>query len=198
MVFVKICGVRSARAAGAAAEAGADAIGFVFADSPRRVSLEQARRIARSLPPGVVRVAVMRHPTQAEWDEVIDGFRPDWLQTDAADFLRLGACPDVMPLPVFRDEPALDVRAVASTSQALFEARTSGAGQLANWSRAAELARTTRLILAGGLVPGNVTDAIRQVSPWGVDVSSGVESRRGRKDTARIAAFIEAARNTER
>lgn len=196
-MIVKICGVRSAMVAGAAAEAGADAIGFVFAESPRRVSIEQARRIARGLPRGVVRVAVMHHPTQAEWDEVIDGFRPDWLQTDAADFLRLGVCPDVMPLPVFRDNPVLDVRAVASAPQALFEAPTSGAGHMADWHRAAELARTTRLMLAGGLVPGNVAAAIRQVSPWGVDVSSGVESRRGRKDTAKIAAFIEAARMTE-
>lgn len=196
-MFVKICGVRSAGIAGAAVEAGADAIGFVFADSPRRVSVAQARRIARGLPSGVVRVAVMRHPTQAEWDEVIEGFRPDWLQTEAADFLRLGACPDVVPLPVFHDDPVLDRRAVASTPQALFEAPRSGAGQVADWRRAAELARTTRLMLAGGLVADNVAAAIRQVSPWGVDVSSGVESRRGRKDTAKIAAFIEAARSLE-
>ena len=196
-ICIKICGLTSPDMVSAAVDAGADAIGFVFADSPRRVTVDLACRIARTLPAHIVRVAVMRHPTQAEWDEVAGGFRPDWLQTDAADFAQLLIDAEVVRMPVFRDSPLLDANAVAAASQALFEAPDSGAGQRADWDRAAALARTTRLMLAGGLDPTNVVAAIRHVSPWGVDVSSGVEVRRGVKDKDKIAAFIEAVRGTE-
>lgn len=196
-IFVKICGLTSADVISAAVEAGADAIGLVFADSPRRVSIELAKRITQNLPTHIVRIAVMRHPTQAQWHEVASGFAPDWLQTDAADFTHLEVGEEFTHLPVFRDSPSLDASAVAVAPQALFEAPVSGSGQQANWDRAAELARTTRLMLAGGLEPNNVAGAIRQVSPWGVDVSSGVESRRGVKDKDKIAAFIQAVRETE-
>jgi len=192
-VFIKICGLTSFEMASAAVEAGADAVGFVFAESPRKVSVAAAREIASRLPANVIRVAVMRHPMQAEWDEVAAGFRPDWLQTDAEDFAHLDIGEDVIPMPVFRDSAALDAATVAAAPQALFEAPVSGAGQQADWKRAAELARTTRLMLAGGLDPDNVAVAIAQVAPWGVDVSSGVESSRGSKDRDKIAAFIQAA-----
>jgi len=192
-VFIKICGLTSFEMASAAVEAGADAVGFVFAESPRKVSVAAAREIASRLPANVIRVAVMRHPMQAEWDEVAAGFRPDWLQTDAEDFAHLDIGADVIPMPVFRDSAALDAATVAAAPQALFEAPVSGAGQQADWKRAAELARTTRLMLAGGLDPDNVAVAIAQVAPWGVDVSSGVESSRGSKDRDKIAAFIQAA-----
>jgi phosphoribosylanthranilate isomerase len=179
--------------ANAAVEAGADAVGFVFAESPRKVSVDMAREIASPLPAHIIRVAVMRHPTQAEWDEVAVGFCPDWLQTDAEDFARLKIGEEVIPMPVFRDSAVLDAAAVAAAPQALFEAPVSGAGQRADWARAGELAHTTRLMLAGGLDPDNVAAAIAQVAPWGVDVSSGVESRLGSKDRDKIAAFIQAA-----
>jgi phosphoribosylanthranilate isomerase len=196
-IFVKICGLMSPEIVSAAVDAGADAIGFVFADSPRLVSVDQANRIAGNLPAHIVRVAVMRHPTQAEWDEVASGFAPDWLQTDALDFAQLDVSEEVEHLPVFRDSASLDACAVAAAPQVLFEAPVSGSGQQANWDHAAELARTTHLMLAGGLDPENVAAAIRKVSPWGVDVSSGVESRRGVKDKDKIAAFIKAVRETE-
>jgi len=196
-IFVKICGLTSPDSVSAAIDAGADAIGFVFAESPRRVSVDLACSITRNLPVHIVRVAVMRHPTQAEWDVVAKDFCPDWLQTDAEDFARLHVGNAVVRMPVFRDSESLDASAVAAAPQALFEASISGAGQQANWSRAAELAGTTRLMLAGGLDAANVAGAIRQVSPWGVDVSSGVELRRGVKDRDKIAAFIEAVRETE-
>jgi len=196
-VFIKICGLTSPAMAVAAVEAGADAVGFVFAESPRRVSVDAARDIAGQLPADVIRVAVMRHPTQAEWDKVAAGFRPDWLQTDAEDFLNLNIGDNVTPMPVFRDSASLDATAVATSPQALFEAPVSGAGQQTDWVRAGELARTTRLMLAGGLDPDNVATAIAQVEPWGVDVSSGVESRRGVKDQDKIAAFIAAAKKAK-
>lgn len=196
-IFIKICGLTSPEIVNAAIDAGADAIGFVFADSPRRVSVEQACCITRDMPAHVVRVAVMRHPTQVEWNQVASDFRPDWLQTDAADFGRLEVGAVVVRLPVFRDSPSLAVAAVAAVPQALFEAPGSGVGQRADWDRAAQLAGTTRLMLAGGLNEENVASAIRQVSPWGVDVSSGVETHRGVKDRDKIAAFIDAVRDTE-
>jgi len=197
-IFIKICGLTSPGMIKAAIDAGADAIGFVFTESPRRISVEQACRITCDWPAHIVRVAVMRHPTQAEWDEVAFGFRPDWLQTDAEDFAQLAMGAAVVSLPVFRDSPSLDTDAVATVPQGLFEAPGSGVGQQANWTRAAELASTTRLILAGGLDATNVGVAIRQVSPWGVDVSSGVEASRGVKDQDKIAAFIKAVRATEK
>jgi len=196
-ICIKICGLTSADMISAAVDAGANAIGFVFTESPRQVSVARACDLARYLPAHVVRVAVMRCPTPAQWQEVATGFHPDWLQTDAADFTQLAVDDAVVRLPVFRDSASLDACAVASAPRALFEGAVSGAGQRANWDRAAELARTTRLMLAGGLDAGNVARAIRQVSPWGVDVSSGVETSRGVKDRDKITAFIQAVRETE-
>jgi phosphoribosylanthranilate isomerase len=92
-VFVKICGLTTAEALDAAVETGADAVGFVFAESPRKMSVAEAVALVRDLPDTVVRFAVMFHPTQAEWDEVAAGFAPDWIQTDAQDFSRLDIAP---------------------------------------------------------------------------------------------------------
>jgi len=195
-VFVKICGLSTPRSVAAAVVGGADAVGFVFAESPRRVTPVRARELCADLSPVMVRVAVMRHPTPAEWQAVADGFAPDWLQTDANDFAGLAVAEHFGRLPVYRDTHLPD-DSVTGEEPVLFEAGVSGAGQLADWGRAAELARGRKLVLAGGLTPDNVGDAIATVRPWGVDVSSGVESRRGVKDAGRIAAFIQAVREAE-
>ena len=100
-------------------------------------------------------------------------------------------------MPVYRDQANLDMAAVEREEQCLFEASESGAGQLADWKIARLLSRKTRLMLAGGLTPRNVGAAIRQVQPWGVDVSSGVEKSRGVKDPEQIAAFVNAVRQME-
>lgn len=197
-VFVKICGLSSTEAVGAAVDAGADAVGFVFAESPRRVTPARARELCGRLPPGVIRVAVMRHPAPAEWQAVAGGFGPDWLQTDVADFPGLAVAAPVRRLPVFRDTADVDLAAAAAGDLLLFEAADSGQGRQPDWARAAELARRTKLILAGGLTPENVAEAIRTVRPYGVDVSSGVESSRGVKDPRRIAAFVAAVRAAEK
>ena len=201
-VFVKICGLTTPKAVAAAVDAGADAVGFVFAESPRRVTPERAAELCADLSPVVVRVAVMRHPAPAEWDEVANGFGPDWLQTDAGDFTTLAVADRFGRLPVYRDTPdfdaaSLDASAPDVDEPVLFEAADSGRGARADWGRAAEVARTRRLVLAGGLTPDNVGEAIRIVRPWGVDVSSGVESKRGVKDLGRIAAFVQAVREAE-
>ncbi len=193
-VFVKICGFRTREAVEAAVDAGADALGFVFAPSPRHVSPEQARELCAGLPDTVLRVAVMHQPSPDEWLEVRRVFQPDWLQTDADDFAPLPVGAKVRPLPVYRDLGHLDEDAVAVQPLALFEAGASGVGARVDWERAARLAARTDLILAGGLDPDNVANAIRQVRPWGVDVSSGVERKRGVKDLQKIVAFIDAAK----
>jgi len=196
-VFVKICGLSTPRAVAAAVNAGADAIGFVFAQSPRQVTPKRARQLCATVSPVIIRVAVMRHPLAAEWRAVADEFQPDWLQTDATDFAGLDVAESISRLPVYRDTRLLDDTDVATDGPVLFEAAVSGEGARANWQRAASLAPGRQLILAGGLTPDNVGEAIVTVRPWGVDVSSGVESKRGVKDVGRIAAFMQAVREAE-
>jgi phosphoribosylanthranilate isomerase len=194
-MFVKICGITSAEALDAAAAAGADAVGFVFAPSPREISPERAAVLAAALPRGVTRVAVTRHPSADLWRQVCDVFGPDWLQTDAEDLEKLAIPQGVSVLPVFRDgatEPRAD-----APSRLLFEGAASGNGKTANWDEARGLARRAQLILAGGLNSENVEEAIRHVRPWGVDVSSGVERRRGEKDPAMIREFVARVRAME-
>ena len=196
-VFIKICGLTTTETVDAAVEAGADAIGFVFAESPRKVSVAQAVKLASQLPEEVIRVAVMHHPSQRDWTEVAQVFQPNWLQTDMEDFAVLNVGNEVRRLPAYRDQLTLDAGAISHEDLVLFEPMNSGMGQQADWSKAEVLARATRLMLAGGLNPQNVVPAIEQVRPWGVDVSSGVEISRGVKDPEKIAAFIIAARSVE-
>ena len=193
-MFIKICGLTTPDATRTAVSAGADAIGFVFAESPRRVSPEQARELCDEVPDSIVRVAVMRHPSVAEWEAVRDGFAPDWLQTDAEDLPQLELPADCEPLPVYRSGRVL---ADDATGRLLYEGVESGRGELADWREAADVAARSELVLAGGLNPDNVGAAITAVGPWGVDVSSGVESAPGVKDPERIRQFIARARATE-
>lgn len=196
-VFVKICGLRDAEALRAAVEAGADAVGFVLAASPRRVTLHEARALAAQVPPGILRVAVLKHPDEALWRAVTEELRPDWVQSDAGDFAGRVLPAGIEALPVYRDGAGLDSAALGREDRALFEAVASGAGMRPDWDRAAALAPLTRLVLAGGLDAGNVAEAIRRVRPWGVDVSSGVEASRGVKDPRRIRDFVAAVRRPE-
>ena len=193
-MFVKICGIRDAAALAAAVRAGADAVGFVFADSPRQVSAAVARDLCESLPTHVARVAVMRHPDAARVAAVLQTFGPDCLQTDAEDFATIDLPAGCAALPVYRNGR---VPPDALPPRLLFEGVTSGHGETADWDEAQRLATATELVLAGGLDAGNVADAIGGVRPWGVDVSSGVESGRGIKDPARIEEFVARVRAVE-
>ena len=198
-MFVKICGLNSLEAVQAAVDAGADALGFVFADSPRQVTPEQAVELTRDLPAGIARVAVMLHPTSEEWNAVRDIFKPDWLQTDQADFAALDMPDAIGRFPVYRDKLASDFDNddIAWPEHILFEGARSGVGLQPDWEHAAQIAHRTCLMLAGGLSPDNVRDAITHVHPWGVDVSSGVELSPGVKDLGKIAAFVVAAKEAE-
>jgi phosphoribosylanthranilate isomerase len=195
-LLIKICGLRDAATVEAAVAAGANAVGFVFAASPREVSVEQANAAAARVPDNVSRVAVMRHPTPAAWEAVRDGFAPDVLQTDAEDFAGLDVPHDIARWPVFREGgAALGTDCVGAF---VYEGPSSGAGETVNWEQAALLAEGRQMILAGGLDASNVAEAITRVRPWGIDVSSGVEFARGEKDVGRIREFISAARAAEK
>lgn len=193
-MLVKICGLRDERDVAHAIQAGADALGFVFAESVRKVTPETARSIAHSVPRNVKRVAVMRHPANDEWLAVLEAFLPDVLQTDAGDFEGLDVPEAVECWPVYREGQA--VPDVGSTF--LYEGQKSGQGETVNWSAAAAVAPTGSMILAGGLDPANVTLAIQTARPFGVDVSSGVESSPGQKDSQLIKEFVRAAKAAEK
>lgn len=195
-LWIKICGLKSGAAIEAAADAGADAVGFVFhAESPRNLSVDEARALQDVVPPGVERVAVFLRPSQQLVDSVIDAIRPDRIQVDADDLALLRLPSAQFVLPVVRGGGRLPQ---PLPPRLLVEGARSGAGEKADWSHAATVARRTQLVLAGGLDAANVADAVRVVRPFGVDVSSGVESARGVKDLVRIREFIGAARAAER
>jgi phosphoribosylanthranilate isomerase len=190
-MWVKVCGLTTPEAVAAAIDAGVDAVGFVFAESKRRVTAQQATELARDVPAHILRVAVMLHPSQAELDDVWSRFRPDVLQTDVDDLASLRLPEGLQVTPVFRAGRVLPVTLPA---RLLFEGPVSGTGETTDWSAAAKLAGRTQLILAGGLQPGNVAEAIAAARPFGVDVSSGVEARPGVKDPAKIYQFVRNAR----
>lgn len=191
--MIKICGLTDRAAVDAAIEAGVDAIGFVFAESVRQVTPAAAMKLCGDVPQRVRRVAVMRHPTAEQWRSVNEAFRPDVLQTDAADFATLNVPRGIERWPVYREGAVHENTELPAVF--LFEGRNSGSGTTVNWQEAARLARRARMILAGGLSAGNVAAAIREVRPWGVDASSAVESAPGRKDPRMITAFVQAARD---
>jgi len=193
--FIKICGLRDRESVTAAVEAGADAVGFVFADSVRKVSPDEANVAARGVPGNVMRVAVMRHPSNDNWQTVLEAFEPDVLQTDIEDFDSLDVPEDILAWPVIREGSV--AASGAQPDVFVYEGRNSGMGETVDWSRAAHMAERGRMILAGGLAADNVAAAMKNVRPWGVDVSSGVESGPGRKDVKLIRQFIVAARAAE-
>jgi phosphoribosylanthranilate isomerase len=189
-LFVKVCGVTDVLAAEAAVEAGVQAIGFVFAVSPRRVSIPQARRISEVVPSEVARVAVFRRPDRAEISQVIDEFGPDLVQ---ADHDTLDDLEGVGLLPVYREGSEVD----PERGLFLFEGPLSGVGHQVDLTRAARVARCGEMVLAGGLRGENVAEAVTTVRPFGVDVSSGVESAPGVKSPDMIRSFVAAARRAE-
>jgi len=190
-VFIKICGMTSASAVIAAVECGVDAIGFVFAPSPRRVTPHQAAELSEQAPPGLLRVAVTQHPSQELIDEIASVLQPDVLQTDHEDLAGLRLPSGIRVLPVVRSKlPSLQTL----PPRFLFEGTRSGTGETSDWLQATQYARHSEVVLAGGLSAANVGAAIAAVRPYGVDVSTGVESAPGVKDARRIAQFVTAAR----
>jgi phosphoribosylanthranilate isomerase len=189
-MWLKICGMTSLEAVAAALAARVDAIGFVFSPSVRRVEPLQAAQLAAAARGRIALVAVTVQPPQPLIDEIVSVFKPDALQTDLQDFDNLVLPEALVRLPVLRAGVA---SGAALPRRLLFEGARSGSGEAADWDTASRLARSSELILAGGLNANNVGAAIRAVRPYGVDVSSGVESAPGRKSAQMIAEFVAAA-----
>ena len=190
-VWIKICGITDEAAVAAALQAGVDAIGFVFSPSPRQIAPTVAARLAAPARGRALCIAVTRHPKQPLLDEIVRDFKPDGWQTDIGDLGILKVPRQLAILPVLRSGSL----ALASPPRRfLFEGALSGQGVASDWTEAAGLARNSQLILAGGLRPDNVAAAIESVRPFGVDVSSGVETQPGKKSPPLITAFVAAAR----
>jgi len=205
-VRVKICGVNTPEGVAAAVGGGADALGFVFADSARRIDPAAALELCEAVPAFVARVAVFHHPTPEEIEQVCQVFAPDLIQTevDGLEGLRLPA--GIRLLPVFHDAEDLPAQVdrylsaphpAAGPALLLEGAGRGGRGVQADWSRVAALAARTSVVLAGGLSALNVAEAIQVVRPYAVDVSSGVESAPGIKDPVRLEAFLTAVRQAQ-
>ena len=204
-VKVKICGITNLPDAQAAAEAGADVLGFVFYEgSPRFVSFDAAAEIIRELPPFIIKVGVF---VNAAEDFVLRAVRDCGLNLlqfhgdETPDYcLQFG----LMSMKAFRVRDASSLEAVRHypTDAWLLDAynpdKLGGTGEAFNWDLAREAQTWGRpIFLAGGLTPENAGEAIRRAQPYGLDVSSGVEVSPGRKDHSKIRAFIQAAAQAE-
>jgi len=204
-VKVKVCGITNAEDALAAVEAGADALGFIFYEkSPRYVVPAVASRIIAELPPLVLPVGVFVNAGVASVRSIMDtcGLGMVQLHGDenasycqelsrpAMKALRLKDRGSLLAMAEYRGRGGVRGFVLDTFSEVAY----GGTGQITDWSLAAEAAKSTPVLLAGGLTPDNVTEAIRTVHPYGVDVSSGVESAPGKKDHAKIRAFLNAVR----
>jgi phosphoribosylanthranilate isomerase len=219
-MWIKICGNTSLADAQHAANSGASAVGFVLAPSPRRVTVDQVRAISPHLPRNVERIGVF---VDATLDEIVDAVceadltgvqlhandDPDLPRRLRAHFAAEtpAAIISILAVLAFSDDMEPQIQAVArdgAIDALLIDARSpvghGGTGTRYDWQAAQHLFRKAapqlRFIAAGGLHPDNVAEAIRTLTPWGVDVATGVEAAPGRKDPTRVAAFIRNARDT--
>lgn len=197
-MFVKICGITNEDDALLAVAMGADAVGFIFAPSSRQIAASQVYDITRRLPPEILTVGVFRdeHPSRVI-DTVnraglkaaqLHGHESPAMVAEVRAGLRR-----VIKAVVAGSDDARDAH-LFGTDLVLVDAPAPGGGKVFDWSLVGDVAAGPNIILAGGLTPDNVADAIRVAQPWGVDVSSGVERSPGKKDALKVKAFIERAR----
>ncbi|MFH1022082.1 MAG: phosphoribosylanthranilate isomerase [Planctomycetota bacterium] len=203
MVRVKICGITSPADAAAAADAGADAVGLVFAESPRRVTPARARAIVAELPPFVAAVGVFVNASPDDILRAADELNLAAVQLhgdeppNLAEYLRARSDGRIALIKAFRPRdprglaPLRDFPADAMLLDGWNDRARGGTGAKADITLARRAAKMIpRLILAGGLTPANVAATVRAVRPWAVDVSSGVERSPGRKDAAHMKRFV--------
>ncbi len=197
MIKVKICGLTNLEDALAAAEAGADAFGFVFyPKSPRCVKSKTVKEIIRQMPPYVTTVGVFANASADEILDVMDecGLDIAQLQGDEPPSVceRLGS--KAIKAIRVKDHDSLASMKAYSVRAFVLDAFTpenfGGTGKRFDWDLALEAKQYGRIILAGGLTPENVREAIQKVRPYGVDVSSGVEHQIGKKDPEKVRQFI--------
>ena len=213
-LWIKICGNTSLEDALLAAEAGADAVGFVFAPSPRHVTVEQVAPITRKLPSSIEKIGVF---VDSSFDEIETAVRDGGLtgvqllfdgREELPRRLRERFGPGLRIVRALHFGPDAGARIVALAGEknidaVLIDSRTAtavgGTGTSFDWNTAAPVFRLdgVRLIVAGGLTPSNVSEAVRKLLPWGVDAVSGVEISAGRKDPAKVRAFVKNARGQQ-
>ncbi len=200
--WVKLCGITRPQDAEAAVAAGASAIGMIFAPSVRRVTLEQAHEIRDVIPSGVAAIGVFDDSAPREVGEIAGALKLDGVQFPAP--LVAGRfLPDgVMVLRTVRVRDAEDLVEVerleceAVHLDAFVDGQLGGTGVVAPWEVIEANRPSVPFVLAGGLAPANVAEAVSRLRPAGVDVSSGIESEPGIKDPAKMRAFVEEARAT--
>ncbi len=201
MVKIKICGITRPEDGLLAAEAGADAIGFMFfAGSRRFIDVARAREIASVLPPFITKVGVFVDPEPAFLQAVLREGIIDAIQlhgSEPAGFARGLAKPVIKAFRIQTDQSLVDLAAYDRETWLLdsfVPGQLGGTGAVFNWDLAIRAKEKGRpIILAGGLTPENVSEAVRRVEPYGVDVSSGVESQPGIKDPEKVQTFVRAA-----
>jgi len=205
MSLLKVCGITRIEDAVAAAGLGYDAVGLVFAESPRRVRLKQAVEICSSLPPFILRVGVFAGQDTEEVRAVMERCGLDLVQFHGGISAEDAACFASRAIVALRARIPDDLRLLgdypgvfAVLMDAWDPVLAGGTGKTCDWDLAARAARRARVILAGGLSPANVARAVARVRPFGVDVSSGVESEPGVKDQALMREFARAARDALR
>ena len=202
---IKICGIREPEHARMAADAGADAIGFNFyGDSPRNVGIERAAQMARALPPYVMAVGIFVNAATEEVKSILAQVPLGLLQfqgDEPPDFCEQFHIPYVRAVRMEKGTDLIECRRRFPGAKALLldahvPGQRGGTGQVFDWG-AIPRPHPAPLILSGGLTSENVGRAIREVRPWAVDVSSGVEASRGVKDPAKIVEFIRSVRRED-
>jgi len=203
MVKIKVCGLTDPSEAKAVAEAGANAIGLVFAKSPRQIYPDRAREIVQNLPPMVQTVGVFVNESPEKIRQITDYCGLDLVQLHGEETPEI--CRELAPraIKAWRIRTEADIQALLSYQEVvkafLLDAWSpeahGGTGETFDWSIAIEAKKVLSrpIILAGGLRPENVAGAVKQVRPWGVDVSSGVENAPGKKNIGLVAEFIRRA-----
>lgn len=197
-MWVKICGITSEEDALASVALGADALGFVFAPSPRQVTVGAVRDIVKRLPPGVMTVGVFRDQAPDQVIETVLEARLHAAQLHGhetpADARAIRPRVQALIVAFPAGSSAVERFDDYQADALMLDAVDPGGGRVFDWTLAEGVPANRRLILAGGLDPGNVADGIAAVRPWGVDVSTGVESQPGVKDPRLVRAFVRAAR----
>jgi phosphoribosylanthranilate isomerase len=197
-VFIKVCGLRRAEDVECAVTHGATAVGFIFwPRSPRYVDPERAGALVRLVPKGVATVGVFVNEPAEAIRNIASHTGVSMVQLHGDEPPEIAAQLDRPVLKAMGVEVVRDTAWPVETTVLLDvtdHARRGGTGQLVDWAQAAAVARVRPVVLAGGLVPDNVADAIAAVRPYGVDVSSGVEDEPGIKNAGRMQLFLERAR----
>ena len=201
-MLVKICGITSEADALLAVGLGADALGFIFAPSPRQVSPRAVQQIIDRLPREILTVGVFRNESPARVVEVVNGIGLRGAQlhgNETADQTRWVAERVPFAIRAFPvGHPDIARSDEFAVSAVMVDSPSPGSGEVFDWRLAEGVVDPARLIVSGGLRPHNVGDAVDHLRPYGVDVSSGVEAEPGRKDPHKVRAFIVAAREAAR